>query len=266
MGRVVASGAAALTASLLPAHDAHAVFRPGTYAGVTGIPVLFEAGASQVTNFRFGELPLQCSDGLASTIGGRSGTATARRIDRRRGRFSAATSPAPGAAVTVRGWLRGRRATGTVQIRLRLGADRRISPSGTIICRSPAVRWAARRSPTSRVPWIDEILGWGTDIDSAPGLPADLTPLGAPLTGCVNPFSIGVYYHYLDFPPGNELTARWSLQGERVPAPPGGTLRAGAGNARSALRSLTPLADGRYTVELRLGGTLLARVGVTRAC
>lgn len=144
----------ALLASVLlvPASVAEAKWEKGSYSGKTAdgkANVSFQATRRAVKSFAFSKVKVACSDG-------RTGLASQRdfapmRVNSTTGRFRG-KSPgfderltAPVAfAVSVRGRLLNRRASGTLRVFYRTTSEGALSPTGSITCESESVAWKAQ--------------------------------------------------------------------------------------------------------------------------
>jgi hypothetical protein len=153
--------AAGLALVVLPAAAAKPAFEPGPYAGAVAVrgkpPLTFVATRTRVRRLSFDAQAVRCSDGrrgainLPGPVAKRSARLRHARFDLRYGR---ADHPAQ-AGSRVAGRLRGKRASGTVRMVLRLNAATgAIDPAGTVVCDTGKLKWTAKRGKPGEV-WVD---------------------------------------------------------------------------------------------------------------
>jgi hypothetical protein len=153
--RVVAAAAVvALAAGVAVADGA---VRTGKYTGKhrKGGPVSFKVSkkgkSKRISNFRFSKLTLRCSDGQQFVPEGGFGSGRKRLRMGRKGRFTVFVQYVDGGNWTARGRIKGRKATGTVRLRVRFNpsadpdGDDVPAPNGRIRCDSGKVKFSARR-------------------------------------------------------------------------------------------------------------------------
>jgi hypothetical protein len=151
-------GLLALPCSLAWAKPA---FKPGPYVGSVAVrgkpPLTFVAAKTRVRRLSFDAQRVRCSDGrrgainLPGPVAKRSARLRHARFDLR---FSRSDYPAQ-AGSRVAGRLKGRKASGTVRMVLRLNASSgEIDPAGTIVCDTGRLKWSAKLGKPGET-WVD---------------------------------------------------------------------------------------------------------------
>jgi hypothetical protein len=150
---------AGVASLLVGAVVAEAAVRTGKYSGKLnkGGPVSFKVWkakrgkARKISNFKFSKATLHCSDGRDFVPKGGFGSGRKRLRIARNGRFVVIVEYVDGGTWTARGRIKGRKATGTVRLRVRFNpssdpdGDDVATPNGRIRCDSRRVKFTARR-------------------------------------------------------------------------------------------------------------------------
>jgi hypothetical protein len=143
-----------LIAAALPAGEALGAFAGGTYRGETSasepITLKLAKGKRKLSDLRV-TVTFTCSDGDSFTLNYRlAGYRILTNRVRSTGRLEVRTELSGPDGVSgraiVRGRLKGRRGSGTVDFQARFDPDGTPNPvSGTVTCTGGALRWTARR-------------------------------------------------------------------------------------------------------------------------
>ena len=145
-----AAGVAVLLTSVAVAQGA---VRSGGYKGKTvkGSPISFKVTKGKrgrgkaISRFVFSRVTLACSDDRPVVTEGKFSSGRKRLPITRSGRFAVVVRYMNGGRWTARGRVRGRRATGTLRVKVRYNGDDKPTPRGSIRCDSGKLRFKARR-------------------------------------------------------------------------------------------------------------------------
>ncbi len=135
--RCIAATSLAMCLMVTPALGA----TPGKYVGHTADkrPVSLLVSKTRVRSFSL-QTRFTCSDGTGFVA-----SATFGSMKLKRNRFNATFHNKPGSLrTTLKGSIHGRKASGTIRRRARFNAQRKLDPSGTLIC-TASTRFTARR-------------------------------------------------------------------------------------------------------------------------
>lgn len=135
--RYLAATTLALCLMVTPAFGA----TPGRYVGHTSDkrPVSLVASKTRVRSFTL-QTRFTCSNGTGFVA-----SATFGSMKLKRNRFNATFHNKPGSLrTTLKGSIRGRKASGTIRRRARFNAQRKLDPSGTLVC-TANTRFTAKR-------------------------------------------------------------------------------------------------------------------------
>ena len=130
---------------------AQAAVRSGTYRGKTdrGTPVGFKVtkakrGKRKISRFNFKRMRLKCSDGKPFTTEGTFTSGAKRLPIARNGKFSVIVTYRDGGKWVASGRIRGRRARGTLRLRVRFDDENIARPHGRVRCNSGKRKFTAR--------------------------------------------------------------------------------------------------------------------------
>ena len=144
--------AAALCVGVLGggAATAEAAFKAGTYKGKTEqnakISLKVLSSKKAVVNFNWEGAAFGCSDGQNGQIPGFKTDRSVKIKLKKNGRFSfSAGNEAGSLEFAAAGRIKGSRATGALQVQLRVNEERELDPNGSITCDSEIVEWSAKR-------------------------------------------------------------------------------------------------------------------------